>query len=70
MSWTGFTKVLLGAIMTNMKTQNTLYILNIDFLKDPEQFDLWYSQMPDFRKRKIDAFIDALLSYNAIFIRL
>lgn len=42
--------------MTIMKAQNLLYIMNINSLKDKAQFDLWYSQMPDFRKRKIDSF--------------
>ena len=30
--------------------------MNINMLEDQEQFDLWYDKMPDFRKRKIDAF--------------
>lgn len=30
--------------------------MNIDLLQDPEQFDVWYRRMPDFRKEKIDAF--------------
>ena len=42
--------------MTIMKTQDALYIMNIDSLKAPEQFEQWYRRMPDFRKRKIDAF--------------
>ena len=42
--------------MTIMKIENLLYIMNINSLEDPAQFDLWYAQMPDYRKRKIDAF--------------
>jgi len=39
-----------------MEIQNRLYIMNINSLQDPEQFDAWYRRMPDFRKEKIDAF--------------
>lgn len=44
-----------GAIITNMKTQNILYVMNIDPLKDPDRFDAWYRKMPKFRQQKIDA---------------
>ena len=31
-----------------------VYGIEVDFLKDREAFDFWYSQMPPYRKEKID----------------
>ena len=39
-----------------MNVQNRLYIMKTEFLEEPEQFNLWYQRMPDYRKKKIDAF--------------
>lgn len=39
-----------------MKTDNNIYILNIDCLSSDEIRNKWYRQMPAYRKEKIDRF--------------
>lgn len=37
--------------------ENKVYIINTDLLLDPEIYSFWYDKMPDYRKKKIDAYI-------------